>query len=193
MSDNENHDWTAAPPPQPPAPPPAGRRSRLRPRTAAVAATVGLLGGGMIGGFAVAHAATASPAASSSPTASTTTPPSGDQDHRGGPFDPTKGGHVGANGVVEQLLTGDTATKVRDAAQAAVPGGTIERVENDAEGSPYEAHMVKSDGTHVTVKVDASFNVTTVETDQGPGGHGGPPPQGQSGSSTATNQAFRAV
>jgi hypothetical protein len=30
------------------------------------------------------------------------------------------------------------------------PGGTIQRVENDAEGSPYEAHMTKSDGSRVT-------------------------------------------
>ena len=64
----------------------------------------------------------------------------------------------------QQLLTGDTATKVRSAALAAVPGGTIERVENDAEGSPYEAHMTKADGTEVTVKVGASFTVTSIET-----------------------------
>jgi hypothetical protein len=36
-------------------------------------------------------------------------------------------------------------------------------------GSPYEAHMGKSDGTHVTVKVDSSFTVTSVDTD--PVGH----------------------
>ena len=69
-----------------------------------------------------------------------------------------------ANGITEALLTGDTATKVKAAALAAVPGGTIERVENDAEGSPYEAHMTKADGTHVTVKVGADFKVTTIET-----------------------------
>lgn len=80
-----------------------------------------------------------------------------------GMHDPSQGGHVGANGVKEELLTGETAQKVRDAASAAVPGGTIERVENDAEGSPYEAHVVKSDGSHVTVKVDADFKVTSVE------------------------------
>jgi hypothetical protein len=80
----------------------------------------------------------------------------------GGSFDPTKGGHVGANGVVEKLLTGDTLAKVTAAAQAAVPGATIERAENDAEGSPYEAHMKKSDGSEVTVKVDSNFKVTSV-------------------------------
>jgi hypothetical protein len=77
-------------------------------------------------------------------------------------FDPTKGGHM-ANGITEALLTGDTAEKVKAAALAAVPGGTIDRVENDAEGSPYEAHMTKADGSHVTVKVDAGFNATSTE------------------------------
>src|SRR3954462_6346286 len=93
--------------------------------------------------------------------AASTAPSSGAQ---GGPstFDPTKGGHM-ANGITATLLTGDTAAKVRAAALAAVPGGTIQRVENDAEGSPYEAHMSKADGSRVTVKVDASFNVTSIE------------------------------
>jgi hypothetical protein len=78
-------------------------------------------------------------------------------------FNPSKGGHVGSNGTREELLTGDTAEKVKAAALTAVPGGTIERVENDAEGSPYEAHMTKSDGSHITVKVDSNFKVTTTE------------------------------
>jgi hypothetical protein len=78
-------------------------------------------------------------------------------------FDPAKGGHVGPNGTKEELLTGDTAEKVKAAALAAVDGGTIERVETDAEGSPYEAHMTKADGSRVTVKVDSSFKVTSVE------------------------------
>src|SRR3989441_5322982 len=104
----------------------------------------------------------------------------------GGNFDPTKGGHVGQNGVTEVLLTGDTADKVKAAALAAVPGGTIQRVETDAEGSPYEAHMTKSDGSHVTVKVDTDYKVTSVENDAdhrgpgrpgGPGGPRGTPPQ----------------
>src|SRR3954454_19141005 len=75
------------------------------------------------------------------------------------------------HGHEETPLTGETADKVKAAALAAVPGATIDRVETDAEGSPYEAHMTKSDGTHVTVKVDASFKVTAVEAG-GPGGHG---------------------
>src|SRR3954464_5357382 len=81
----------------------------------------------------------------------------------GGQFDPTRGGHVGPNGTREELLTGDTAEKVKAAALAAVPGGTVQRVETDAEGSPYEAHMLKSDGTPVVVKVDSNFKVTGTE------------------------------
>jgi hypothetical protein len=76
--------------------------------------------------------------------------------------DPSKGGHI-ANGITETVLTGDTATKVSTAAQAAVPDGTIQRVENDAEGATYEAHMVKADGSRVTVKVNADFSVAGVE------------------------------
>ena len=49
----------------------------------------------------------------------------------------------------------------------AVPGGTIQRVENDAEGSTYEAHMTKADGSEVTVKLDANFKVTSVEPRMG--------------------------
>src|SRR5919197_6270510 len=48
----------------------------------------------------------------------------------------------------ETLLTGDTASKVRELALAKVPGGTIVRVETDADGhAAYEAHMTRSDGT----------------------------------------------
>ena len=65
----------------------------------------------------------------------------------------------------ETLLTGDTATKVTQAALAKVPGGTVVRVETDADGHAlYEAHMTTSDGTPVTVYVDNSFDVVSVET-----------------------------
>jgi len=140
-----------------------------------------------VAGGAIGASLLGSAGAQTSSSSSTTAPaPSGGAP--GGQFDPAQGGHVGANGAKEVLLTGDTADKVKAAAQAAVPGATIERVETDAEGSPYEAHMVKSDGTHVTVKVDNSFKVTNIENDGagGPGGHGGPPPQ-SGGTSTTTN------
>jgi hypothetical protein len=67
----------------------------------------------------------------------------------------------------ETLLTGDTAAQVRKAALAKVSGGTILRVETDADGNAaYEAHMVRSDGSRVTVYVNKSFEV--VGTRSGP-------------------------
>src|SRR4051812_45639203 len=65
----------------------------------------------------------------------------------------------------ETPLTGDVAAKVKAAALAKVPGGTIERVETDSDhGSPYEAHVRKSDGTELEVLVNKSFEVTAVNT-----------------------------
>ena len=78
------------------------------------------------------------------------------------------------------------------AAQAAVPDGTVDRVETDSDGSPYEAHVTKADGTQVVVKVDASFAVTAIEDMPagGPrGGHQGPPPAGQPAVTPATTTA----
>jgi uncharacterized membrane protein YkoI len=54
---------------------------------------------------------------------------------------------------------------VRQAAIDKVPGGTVERVETDVDyGSPYEAHVRKSDGTEVSVLVNDSFAVTAVKS-----------------------------
>ena len=54
---------------------------------------------------------------------------------------------------------------MRAAALAKVSGGTIVRVETDADGNAaYEAHMTKSDGTPVTVYVDKPYNVVSVES-----------------------------
>jgi hypothetical protein len=65
----------------------------------------------------------------------------------------------------ETLLTGDTAAKVRAAALAKVSGGTIDRVETDADGNAaYEAHMTRSDGSRVTVYVNKAFEVVGVES-----------------------------
>jgi ABC-type transport system substrate-binding protein len=132
--------------------------------------TGGAIGAALMNGTAnAADAGTSTSATATAPAAGVpaTTPPANGPGRHGGPgggnFDPSQGGHVGQNGVTEALLTGDTAAKVKAAALAAVPGGTVERVENDAEGSPYEAHMTKADGSHVTVKVDNNFAVTTIE------------------------------
>lgn len=108
--------------------------------------------------------------ATSSPSADQQTQPMPPQNN--GQFDPSKGGHVGANGKKEELLTGDTAEKVKAAALAKYPGGTIERVETDADGATYEAHMTTADGSRVTVLFDANYNVTGTETGRPGGSHG---------------------
>ena len=90
----------------------------------------------------------------------------------GGNADGGSGGsgrHVGPNGVREEPLSGDVAQKVREAALAKVSGGTIERVETDADhGSPYEAHVRRSDGTELEVLVNKDFEVTAVNEMQHP-------------------------
>jgi hypothetical protein len=79
--------------------------------------------------------------------------------HSGG-----RGGHGGGHGREgEEALTGDVATQVTAAAQAAVPGGTIERVETDADGAAYEAHMTDADGNPVTVTFDENFAVVEIQ------------------------------
>ena len=65
----------------------------------------------------------------------------------------------------ETPLTGDALAKVTAVANAQVPGGTVVRVETDADGNAkYEAHMTKADGTPVTVYVDANYNFVSVQT-----------------------------
>jgi hypothetical protein len=99
-----------------------------------------------------------------------------------------------ANGITETPLTGDDYDKAVAAAKEAVPDGTIQRVETDADGDAYEVHMTKADGSCVTVKLDENFKVTgTEESPQGGGRHGGPRPDGpapqQSSTSTSDTQA----
>jgi hypothetical protein len=135
----------------------------ILPGAVVVAAFLGVAGSSAIG------ALQAGAATDTSGTTATTTAATTQTDTSSGtgiPPDPTKGGHT-ANGITETLLTGDTAEKVKAAALAAVPGGTIERVENDAEGAAYEAHMTKTDGSQVTVKLDSSFKVTSTDAGKG--------------------------
>lgn len=63
----------------------------------------------------------------------------------------------------EMLLSDDVEAQVSNAALAEISGGTIVRLETDPDGSAaYEAHIVKSDGSHVTVYVNESFDVVSV-------------------------------
>ncbi len=121
--------------------------------------TGGAVGATMLGGTANAQTSSSS---STAPDTSSSAPAGAPC---GAPTAPN-GGQPGphqANGITETVLTGDDATKATNAANAAVPGATIDRVETDADGATYEAHMTKSDGSKVTVKMDANFNVTSVE------------------------------
>jgi uncharacterized membrane protein YkoI len=67
----------------------------------------------------------------------------------------------------EKQLTGTDAEKARAAALAAVPGATVFRVETDADGAVYEAHLTKSDGTTATVKLNADFSVAGIQAGMG--------------------------
>ena len=64
----------------------------------------------------------------------------------------------------EELLTGETAEKVR-AAALAKEAGTVDRVETDGDGNAkYEAHITKADGSRVTVYVNEQFEVVGVDS-----------------------------
>jgi len=133
---------------------------RLISRTATTIAALGALA---LGGSAIAGAATSSNSNSSSTSTSSTAQGSAATPPAGKPA----GRHIGANGKQEQALDAATGAKVKAAALAKVPGATVERVETDVDhGSPYEAHLVKSDGTRLEVLVNDSFAVTAVNTMQ---------------------------
>ena len=131
--------------------------------------------GAVMLGLAAGSYGVASAASGSGSTTTTTTTPSATT-----PAAPSAQRPWGGQRSDETLLTGDALSKVTAIANAKVPGGTIIRVETDADGNAaYEAHMTKSDGTPVTVYVDTDFNFVSVDTG-GPGGagrHGGLPPQ----------------
>ena len=129
-------------------------RGRYMTRTVVIASICTALGaaGGIAGGFA-----------GTGDNADGSSSGSTGADQRPGPPPGGPGLHVGPNGVREEPLSGNVAKKVRDAALAKVSGGTIERVETDADhGSPYEAHVQRSDGTELEVLVNNDFEVTAV-------------------------------
>ena len=140
-----------------------GRKDMMR--TTAIAALCAAIGtaGGIAGVSAATNGNDRSGSGSGSGSGgsgnSTTAPDGGFGQNR----DPSRGGHIGPNGAREELLTGDVAAKVRQAALDKVGGGTVERVETDADhGSPYEAHIRRSDGTELEVLVNKDFSVTAV-------------------------------
>jgi hypothetical protein len=127
-------------------------------RVGRLAATGAIVLGLAAGSYGIANAASGGSDSPSASTAATTQPaPQGAPPGGGQPW--------GGQRSDETLLSGDAADKVTAAAEAEVPGGTIVRVETDADGNAkYEAHMTKSDGTPVTVYVNADFEVVSVES-----------------------------
>jgi hypothetical protein len=141
-----------------------GRRERMGSRPWVRSAAMiggGLVAGGILAGTLTANAATdtsaAAPAATSySAAAGGTTegPAGGAPTGNGDPSQPQRSD--------EQLLTGDTATKVTDVVEAKYPDATIQRVETDSDGV-YEAHIVTADGEQLIVQVGENFSITGTQ------------------------------
>jgi hypothetical protein len=125
------------------------------PKSLALAAmAIGAAGGS----YGVASAATGTTSTTAAPAVAATAPAAGSSA-------PTARQPFGGQRSDETLLTGDALAKVTAAAEARVPGGTIVRVETDADGhAKYEAHMTDSSGNPITVYVDASYQVVSTET-----------------------------
>lgn len=122
------------------------------------------------GGYGIASAASGGSGSTTAGTAATAPPaaqgygaPSGAPPQGQAPQGQPHG--WGPQRSDETPLTGDALAKVTAAAKAKVPDGTIVRVETDADGNAkYEAHMTTADGSLVTVYVDGSYNVVSVQT-----------------------------
>ena len=122
------------------------------------ALALGLIGGG----YGIASAASDTSSATATPAASTVATPT--LPALTASATATQQGWGGQRSD-ETPLTGDALASVTKAATAKVPGGTIVRVETDADGNAaYEAHMTAADGSRTTVYVDKSFNVVSVDS-----------------------------
>jgi hypothetical protein len=136
---------------------------KARGRKQLVGAVGLLLAGGLAGGVL---AATSSASAADTAASTAASPAAAAPVPRADTATPVRPG--------ETALTGTNAATAKAAALKAVPGGTVYRVETDADGTTCEVHMTKADGTHVTVKFDKNFAVTAIEDGMGAGGHRGP-------------------
>ena len=124
-----------------------------RPSLNKTAALLAIVVGVGAGSYGVASAASGSGSATTTTTAAPAAPPGAS------PQNPW-----GNQRSDETLLTGSALSKVTAIAQAKVPGGTIVRVETDADlVATYEAHMTKADGSPVTVYVDSNFAFVSVK------------------------------
>jgi hypothetical protein len=133
-----------------------------------LAGAVGLLlVGGTAGGVLAATSTASAVGTTASPTAVTQRSGSG-----GETATPVRSGEKTAIPIHpgEKAEAGTNLSALKATALKAVPGGTVYRVETDADDATYEAHMTKADGTHVTVKFDKNLAVKTVEGGMGAGG-----------------------
>ena len=144
------------------------RKVRLAGMAGLIAA--GAIAGGVLASTAGASAATTSNT-SAAPSASSTTAPANSAAPSSQSSTPVRSD--------EKAVTDAIAATLKAKALAAVPGGTVYRVETDAGDGTYEAHMTKADGSLVTVKFDAKLNVKSVESGMGQGDPA--PAGGQSG------------
>jgi len=131
-----------------------------------LAGAVGLLLVGGIAGGALAATSSASAAGNATSFAAASSAAAVGPKVRADTATPVRAG--------EKAETGTDLATLKAAALKAVPGGTVYRVETDADGATYEAHMTKADGAHVTVKLDKDLKVTAVQDGMGAGGPGGP-------------------
>jgi hypothetical protein len=112
-----------------------------------------------LGGSAIAGAATSTAPASTSPSTATTEPAdmhAGARDRAG--FTAADAPGTRAHENAEKAITGASASKAQAAAVASV-GGTAGAVTGDFTGNGYEVAVTKSDGSHLTVRLDSAFKV----------------------------------
>ena len=134
------------------------QKSPQRPNSLARFAAAAAIAVGLgVGSYGIASAASGSGTTSTPTATATNSAPAAPPGANGG----APWGHQRSD---ETLLTGDALAKVTAIAKAKVAGGTIVRVETDADGvAAYEAHMTKADGSPVTVYVDKDFNFVSVQ------------------------------
>jgi hypothetical protein len=74
---------------------------------------------------------------------------------------------LGSTSAHKTVLTGSTLASASQAALTAVPGGTVTMGTTDPfshlSDAAYKLHVMKSDGSHVFVVEDSSFNVLEVK------------------------------
>ncbi len=141
-----------------------------RGRTVGVAA--GLLAAGLVAGGILAGTLGASAATTDTTTTPNATASSGSGSSSSGTTPAQPPANAKSSTPIrsdEKSVSSDLAAQLKAKALAAVPGGTVYRVETDAGDAAYEAHMTKSDGTLVTVKFDKNLTVTAVEDGMGKG------------------------